>query len=1082
MLTVFVVLAGGFVLPAVADASTSTDSLVGYWKFDETSAGTFVDSSGEGKTGTGTGSSGDNDTPQPNTDVDSGFSFTNGRSLEFDGTDDYVSLPDLSSYFDDEGTIAAWIKIDADPPPSGSETGIWRFGTGGSRPHYPWTDGSLYLDAFRNDRVNMGDNSAFDKSKWHHLAITNKPGANNYIVYQNGSVFATTTGENTVTIATSPEIGRSDSGHRLDGRIDDVRLYNVALSADAISDLAAGDHPTATWDGSSDTDWDTVGNWDTNAVPDLYTNVVVPDVANDPILASAVEVINLTITGVLDLNGFDLSQNDSGTFSNTGTLKLQGDESFTSVTNDSDSGTVEYDGTGTYTSLPAGGAYNNLTFSGSGSWDADADVTVAGALSISGGEYDANTQTTTVTGLCTVSGGTYVTNSGTQTFNGGLTVSGGTVTGSTGTVDVNGDLTVSSGTLTAPGASGSLTVSGDFAHSGGTFTHNSGTVTLDGTDQTLSGTSTFNNLTKTVAAAATLTFPASVTTTVAGTWTVDGASGNLLSLRSSSNGTQWTIDPQGTRTIEYLDVKDSNNTNATKVATAGFNITDSGNNDGWSFNPEAPTSFSGSAASSTSITWTWTDNATDETGFKLYDSDTSTLLATIATANTASYTETGLTRGTTYRRYVAAYNGAGNSDASNGKEVTTSTSKPAVFSLLSPGEGGEVTSGLPTFSFYKAIDDDDGISKYTLYVDDDIALTIPKDGTTGNPFTGEAFFSSYSGENDGFTSNDVVFVTLTGGINSLPLADGSHTWYVKATDNSGNTRTTLSRSFTVNTTPAVDETVKEPDTESAESGETEEATSNVLTNAGEKIAETLKEVAQEIQFDELEEAATKRRGKEAENLTDFARSLRDSDLAERFGQSTRALGNVLNRTASGLAQIFNTIGDGSRRLVASAAGLLNQSVAVIDGIAVKGAASRDAVGESVQHLSVNVRNSFVDEKKGVPEHLKDHVYDEVKIALADGDGNPLAGAQLTLFSEAKESVTDEEGIALFREVETGQHRLKISYAGKTTTERLLLNQDVSSVFVGVNASFGISVVWTISLVASALVIGWGLGMHRVGKW
>src|SRR5204862_524207 len=60
-------------------------------------------------------------------------------------------------------------------------------------------------------------------------------------------------------------------------------------------------------------------------------------------------------------------------------------------------------------------------------------------------------------------------------------------------------------------------------------------------------------------------------------------SGQLLSLRSSSFGTQWKIDPQSVRTIAFLDVQDSNNINATAINAVGTNSVDSGNNTNWVF-------------------------------------------------------------------------------------------------------------------------------------------------------------------------------------------------------------------------------------------------------------------------------------------------------------------------------------------------------------------------------------------------------------------------------------------------------------------------------------------------------------------
>ncbi len=131
-----------------------------------------------------------------------------------------------------------------------------------------------------------------------------------------------------------------------------------------------------------------------------------------------------------------------------------------------------------------------------------------------------------------------------------------------------------------------VTINGPDAHIYGTgiatFNHNNGTVILDGSNQVIQGT-TFYNLTKTVAAAATLTLPAGITETIVGALTLKGASGQLLSLVSSTPGTQWQINPQGTRDVSYAAVTDSQNTNASAIVAC--NSTDNGNNSGWSFNP-----------------------------------------------------------------------------------------------------------------------------------------------------------------------------------------------------------------------------------------------------------------------------------------------------------------------------------------------------------------------------------------------------------------------------------------------------------------------------------------------------------------
>jgi hypothetical protein len=142
------------------------------------------------------------------------------------------------------------------------------------------------------------------------------------------------------------------------------------------------------------------------------------------------------------------------------------------------------------------------------------------------------------------------------------------------------------GSFTAP--SSTLSLQGDFLHSGGTFSHNNGTLSLTGSSQTVScapseGT-TFYHLTKTSSSSSTLTFTAGRTCTIEGTLTLKGTSSSFLKLRSSSSGTQFTLAPQGSTALQYLDVKDSKILGITIDATDTSLYTNSGNNSGWTFN------------------------------------------------------------------------------------------------------------------------------------------------------------------------------------------------------------------------------------------------------------------------------------------------------------------------------------------------------------------------------------------------------------------------------------------------------------------------------------------------------------------
>ena len=349
----------------------------------------------------------------------------------------------------------------------------------------------------------------------------------------------------------------------------------------------------------------------------------------------------LTISGgsLLHLNNNNLDLT-GGSFTNTGTLALLGGETLTAFTNHTSSGTIKYTGTGTYTSLPTGNSYYNLTIDSSGgSFTPDANTDINNVFTLSQGTFAQGTNKLNIAGNTIIDADSTFTKSS----NGSLLILDGDLTleleGSTpqnlgnlqigtspDTTTLSGNLLTdtltvgsgdtliadgyniqsgaggitNSGTLTLTAGNGgttsiktssgfinhgtttagdsTLTLSGSFINKG-TFTANTGSLVLNGTGQTLSGSTTFYNLTKTTSTEDTLTFSASDTFTIKNTATLQGEVSNLLSLRSSTDGTEWIIDPQVTREISYVDVKDSNNTNSTVIDPSGS--TDSGNNTNW---------------------------------------------------------------------------------------------------------------------------------------------------------------------------------------------------------------------------------------------------------------------------------------------------------------------------------------------------------------------------------------------------------------------------------------------------------------------------------------------------------------------
>lgn len=72
--------------------------------------------------------------------------------------------------------------------------------------------------------------------------------------------------------------------------------------------------------------------------------------------------------------------------------------------------------------------------------------------------------------------------------------------------------------------------------------------------------------------------------------------------------------------------------------------------------PGTPSAFVGTALDVSSITWTWSDNASDETAYRVYSSTNGNLSGDLA-ANAVTWNETGLSTNTAYSRRVVAVGG-----------------------------------------------------------------------------------------------------------------------------------------------------------------------------------------------------------------------------------------------------------------------------------------------------------------------------------------------------------------------------------------------------------------------------------------
>jgi prepilin-type N-terminal cleavage/methylation domain-containing protein len=197
-------------------------SLVGYWTFEEGGGASTADRSGNGNTGTWSG-----------TGSHWAAGKVGGYAGQFNGTDDGVSIPNSTSLQSLTAvTMTAWFKLYSTP------VGEWSafmmkgsYGYGGY--------GFLLLENYHLNIyipgigvISFDSNPSFSLNTWYYLVGT--ADASNRKIYINGSLVASGAG-GSVSPGSQTFLLGTDGNYRLSGLLDDVRIYNRALSAAEIA-------------------------------------------------------------------------------------------------------------------------------------------------------------------------------------------------------------------------------------------------------------------------------------------------------------------------------------------------------------------------------------------------------------------------------------------------------------------------------------------------------------------------------------------------------------------------------------------------------------------------------------------------------------------------------------------------------------------------------------------------------------------------------------------------------------------------------------------------------------------------------
>lgn len=208
----------GLIISSPGYTKIDPKSAVGVWLFDEGEGDTVKDYSQNGNDGEFVG------------DL-KWASGKLGKALEFDGKGSHVPVGNFSGY-SDKVTIVALIKT--------SEASGWNDIIVG-----PCGD---IIFALKDSKLNFAGQCAnpiphntwsetsLDDNKWHHVSGTYD--GKEVSVYVDGELEASNPAGGSFTIGEKHIGSRDDGQEAYDGLIDEVAIFNVALSVDDIKDIA----------------------------------------------------------------------------------------------------------------------------------------------------------------------------------------------------------------------------------------------------------------------------------------------------------------------------------------------------------------------------------------------------------------------------------------------------------------------------------------------------------------------------------------------------------------------------------------------------------------------------------------------------------------------------------------------------------------------------------------------------------------------------------------------------------------------------------------------------------------------------
>jgi len=232
----------GLMLTGACHAKSDLGTCIGAWFFNEGEGNVAADSSGNGNDGE----------IMDATWVDGKF----GKALDFDGSSSQVVIPDSDVLNDvEEITILAWVNLRR-----GVTSGSWNALVGKN----PYTSGYLMWIEVPNQpsglvhspgRFDNRSGVELDTDRWYHLAFTRAVDGEMKFYIDGELVNEAQSDAGPITTAPAPLSIGGQSPQIVDGTMDEVILFNVALGGDDVNSIMADSITAVSMEGKLATSW-----------------------------------------------------------------------------------------------------------------------------------------------------------------------------------------------------------------------------------------------------------------------------------------------------------------------------------------------------------------------------------------------------------------------------------------------------------------------------------------------------------------------------------------------------------------------------------------------------------------------------------------------------------------------------------------------------------------------------------------------------------------------------------------------------------------------------------------------------------